>query len=95
VSVPLRLEAPAKLNLTLRVISRRADGHHELDSDFALLELADRLLVLPGCSGLRLEGEGASRLPVGPENLAWRGLVAGLEGEPDLACLAAALGPAL
>ena len=87
-TVPLRLEAPAKLNLSLRVVGRRADGHHELDSDFALLELSDRLLLLPGCSGLRLEGESASGLPVGPENLAWRGLVAGLEGEPDLACLA-------
>ena len=58
-TVPLRLEAPAKLNLSLRVVGRRADGHHELDSDFALLELSDRLLLLPGCSGLRLEGREA------------------------------------
>ena len=87
-TAPLRLKAPAKLNLSLRVVGRRADGHHELDSDFVLLQLADRLLLLPGCSGLRLEGEGASELPMGPENLAWRGLVAGLDGEPDLACLA-------
>ena len=87
-TVPLRLEAPAKINLTLRVIGRRADGHHELESHVALLEMADRLLLLPGCSGLRLEGEGASDLPLGDDNLAWRGLVAGLGAEPDLACLA-------
>lgn len=83
----MRLEAPAKLNLSLRVVGRRDDGLHELDSHFVLLELADRLLLLPGCSGLRVEGEGADTLPVGPDNLAWRGLTAGLGGSPDLACL--------
>jgi 4-diphosphocytidyl-2-C-methyl-D-erythritol kinase len=87
VSVPLRLEAPAKLNLSLRVVGRRSDGLHELDSHFVLLELADRLLLLPGCSGLRVEGEGVADLPLGPENLAWQGLAAGLGGPPDLACL--------
>ena len=86
-SVPLRLEAPAKLNLSLRVVGRRPDGHHELDSIFALLDLADQLLLMPGCSGLRIEGHGAAGLPLGPDNLAWRGLIAGLGAEPDLACL--------
>ena len=85
---PLRLEAPAKLNLSLRVTGRRADGLHELDSRFVLLDLADRLVLLPGCSGFRLEGEGAASLPLDATNLAWRGLLAGLGGEPDLACLA-------
>lgn len=87
-SVPLRLDAPAKLNLSLRVVGRRADGHHELDSLFVLLELADRLLLLPGCSGLRVEGDADGSVPLGSDNLAWRGLVAGLGGAPDLACLA-------
>ena len=85
---PMRLEAPAKLNLSLRVIGRRDDGFHELDSELVLLELADRLLLLPGCSGLRIEGEGAADLPLGAENLATRGLRAGLGDEPDLVCLA-------
>lgn len=87
-SVPLRLDAPAKLNLSLRVVGRRADGHHELDSLFVLLELADGLLLLPGCSGLRVEGDADGAVPLGGDNLAWRGLVAGLDGPPDLACLA-------
>ena len=52
-----------------------------------LLELADRLLLLPGSSGLRLDGD-ASGLPLGEENLAWRGLLSGLGGPPDVACLA-------
>lgn len=85
---PMRLEAPAKLNLSLRVVGRRDDGLHMLDSELVLLDLADRLLLLPGCSGLRMEGEGAAQLPLDGENLAWRGLRAGLGGEPDLVCLA-------
>lgn len=87
VTTPLRLDAPAKLNLSLRVVGRRPDGHHLLDSVFVLLELADRLLLLPGCSGLRVEGHGAADLPLDADNLAWRGLRAGLGGEPELACL--------
>jgi 4-diphosphocytidyl-2-C-methyl-D-erythritol kinase len=85
---PLRLLAPAKLNVSLRVTGRRPNGHHELDSVFVLLDLADRLLLLPGCSGIRVEGEDVAGLPIGETNLAWRGLVAGLGGPPDLVCLA-------
>lgn len=84
---PLRLEAPAKLNLSLTITGRRDDGHHELDSIFVLLELADRLLLMPGCSGFRIEGDHAHALPVDERNLAWRGLRAGLGGDPELACL--------
>jgi 4-diphosphocytidyl-2-C-methyl-D-erythritol kinase len=84
---PLRLEAPAKLNLSLAVAGRRADGLHELISDLVLLELADRLLLLPGCSGLRIDGALQAELPVTAENLAWRGLLAGLDRQPELECL--------
>jgi 4-diphosphocytidyl-2-C-methyl-D-erythritol kinase len=84
---PLRLEAPAKLNLSLAVTGLRADGFHELDSELVLLELADRLLLLPGCSGLRMEGEGSEALPLSDENLAWRGLLTGIGRTPDLVCL--------
>ncbi len=37
----LRENAPAKVNLTVRVISRRADGYHELESLVAFADLAD------------------------------------------------------
>src|SRR6188508_1070704 len=84
---PLRLDAPAKVNLSLAVTGRREDGFHELDTELVLLELADRLLLLPGCSGLRVEGEGSETLPLGTENLAWRGLLAGVGRAPDLVCL--------
>ncbi|MEP7081659.1 MAG: 4-(cytidine 5'-diphospho)-2-C-methyl-D-erythritol kinase [Chloroflexota bacterium] len=84
----LSLEAPAKVNLDLRVVGRRADGYHLLESTLILLELADSLLLLPGCSGLRVDGAGSDDVPPDASNLAWRGLVEGLGGEPELACLA-------
>lgn len=37
------VDAPAKLNLFLNVVGRRADGYHEIDSLFAFVGLADRL----------------------------------------------------
>jgi 4-diphosphocytidyl-2-C-methyl-D-erythritol kinase len=84
----LSLDAPAKLNLTLRVVGRRQDGFHLLETEMVLLELADRLLLLPGATGLRVEAAPGDGIPLDASNLAWRGLVAGVGGPPELACLA-------
>jgi 4-diphosphocytidyl-2-C-methyl-D-erythritol kinase len=86
--IPLSLEAPAKLNLSLRVVGQRPDGYHLLETEMVLLELADRLLLLPGASGLRVEAPADEEIPVDRRNLAWRGLLAGLGAEPVIACLA-------
>jgi 4-diphosphocytidyl-2-C-methyl-D-erythritol kinase len=40
--------APAKVNLTLRVLGKRADGYHELDTIFQAIDLWDRLEIAPG-----------------------------------------------
>ncbi len=40
--------APAKINLTLRVLGRRADGYHELESLVAFADVADTLTLQPG-----------------------------------------------
>jgi 4-diphosphocytidyl-2-C-methyl-D-erythritol kinase len=43
----LETEAPAKLNLYLHVLGRRADGYHDLDSLVAFVDIADTLHVAP------------------------------------------------
>jgi 4-diphosphocytidyl-2-C-methyl-D-erythritol kinase len=46
-------DARAKVNLTLRVIGRRVDGFHDLESVVAFCDCADRLTLEPG-TGLNL-----------------------------------------
>jgi 4-diphosphocytidyl-2-C-methyl-D-erythritol kinase len=41
-------EARAKVNLTLRVVGRRVDGYHDLESLVAFADCADRLSLVPG-----------------------------------------------
>jgi 4-diphosphocytidyl-2-C-methyl-D-erythritol kinase len=43
-------EARAKVNLTLRVVGRRVDGYHDLESLVAFADCADRLSLTPGSS---------------------------------------------
>jgi 4-diphosphocytidyl-2-C-methyl-D-erythritol kinase len=43
-------EGRAKVNLTLRVVGRRVDGYHELESVVAFADCADRLSLAPGAA---------------------------------------------
>ena len=43
--------APAKLNLGLRVVGRRPDGYHELQTVFQIIDLADELAFEPRSDG--------------------------------------------
>jgi 4-diphosphocytidyl-2-C-methyl-D-erythritol kinase len=65
--------APAKINLTLRVIGRRADGYHELESLVAFAGLCDWIAFEPG-RDLVLEVLGPRAVEAGPidENLVLR-----------------------
>src|SRR6266853_3977700 len=65
--------APAKLNLFLHVTGKRADGYHELQTLFQLIDLSDRI-------GIRVREDGRIERPVGP---------AALSAEEDLTVRAA------
>src|SRR6266487_954958 len=69
----LRVLAHAKINLFLRILAREASGFHQIETAFALLELADELAVRRGGSGggVTLEVEGPDLGP-SDENLAVR-----------------------
>jgi 4-diphosphocytidyl-2-C-methyl-D-erythritol kinase len=49
--------ARAKVNLTLRVLGRRVDGYHDLESVVAFADCSDRLTLTPG-GGLALATSG-------------------------------------
>jgi 4-diphosphocytidyl-2-C-methyl-D-erythritol kinase len=59
--------APAKINLSLRVLGRRADGFHEIESLVAFAEVSDWLGYEPGPS-LELAVEGPTAVEAGPTN---------------------------
>src|SRR5712671_5797739 len=45
--VPVRAFAPAKINLYLHVLGRRADGYHRLDSLIAFADIGDEVTAAP------------------------------------------------
>lgn len=68
-------DAPAKVNLNLRITGRRDDGYHLLDSTVIFTEFGDRLTVRPAAGEDSVEVTG----PFAPL----------LAGEPDNICLRA------
>ena len=78
----IALAAPAKLNLSLAVLARRADGYHDLESLMVGVSLADSITVRatdePGIRlrmsyGSRLAGTALARdVPTSPDNLVVR-----------------------
>ena len=47
----LRLQPPAKLNLALRVVGRRPDGFHELETVFCAIDVRDELIARRSARG--------------------------------------------
>ena len=64
----LRVSAPAKINLSLKITARRDDGYHELESLVAFADIGDRLFISKSeTSSLQLSGPFAAAL--GEENI--------------------------
>src|SRR5258705_7494871 len=75
----------AKVNLTLRVVGRRVDGNHDLESVVAFADCADRLTLTPGPAfTLKITGPLAGDCGEAADNLVLK--AAQLLGErvPDL-----------
>ena len=62
--------APAKVNLTLAVLGRRADGYHLLDSLVVFASAGDRLTLRPGAAfSLTVRGDAAGQAGPAESNL--------------------------
>lgn len=70
---PIREEAPAKVNLYLRVTGRRADGYHLLDTLVVFPAIGDTIEVEPADElSLTLAGPFADVIPASEDNLVIR-----------------------
>jgi 4-diphosphocytidyl-2-C-methyl-D-erythritol kinase len=63
------LAAPAKINLSLEVLGRRADGYHSIRSVLAPVTLHDSITLTPG--GRKFVFHGGQGTPRDETNLAW------------------------
>jgi 4-diphosphocytidyl-2-C-methyl-D-erythritol kinase len=65
--------APAKINLSLLIAGKRADGFHEIETIMAKIDLCDELLLEPmDTEGIHLRCRGKYPAPDGPENLVYQ-----------------------
>ncbi len=69
--LPLVINTPAKINLGLRVLSRRPDGYHDIRTLMAGVDLWDTLTFEAGGRGVRLECDHPS-IPTDQTNLVLR-----------------------
>jgi 4-diphosphocytidyl-2-C-methyl-D-erythritol kinase len=77
--------APAKVNLTLAVLGRRADGYHLLDSLVVFASIVDRLTLAPGPAlSLKVRGETAEQAGPLDDNLVLKAARALAARVPDL-----------
>ena len=82
-NAPLLEKAPAKINLSLRVLGRRADGYHEIESLVAFADIADILrLQVDDADRLEITGPFASKSGLAADNLVVKALGA-LRGRID------------
>lgn len=82
---PAPWPAPAKLNLFLHVTGRRADGYHELETLFQLVDLEDELRIVVRRDGVIARSGGAAGVPA-EEDLVVRAarLLRARAGDPGL-----------
>ena len=81
--MPVRELAPAKINLTLSVLGRRADGYHELESLVTFADVHDVVTLEPGAANsVVVAGPFAGY--IGGENLLVRALTLLQDADPAL-----------
>ena len=68
----IKLRAPAKINLSFRILGRRTDGYHEIDTLMAPVSVFDEITItkMPGSGDIQLICDDPT-LPTDSDNLAF------------------------
>ncbi|MFP5282672.1 MAG: 4-(cytidine 5'-diphospho)-2-C-methyl-D-erythritol kinase, partial [Actinomycetes bacterium] len=88
-AIAVRVRAPAKINLALKVGPPRPDGYHPLATVYQAVSLYDEVAATwaePGRFEVSVVGEGAEVVPTGEDNLVLRAarLLAETHGDDEL-----------
>ncbi|HEY6011620.1 MAG TPA: 4-(cytidine 5'-diphospho)-2-C-methyl-D-erythritol kinase, partial [Nitrospirota bacterium] len=67
----ITLRSPAKINLCLSVIGKRADGYHDVEMLMQMVGLYDEVTVALGSGGVTVSCD-QSAVPSGEGNIAWK-----------------------
>lgn len=65
------LKSPAKVNLFLKVLGKRPDGYHRIETVFERIALCDRIVLRKRKSGIEVKAD-TKDLPAGGDNLAYK-----------------------
>ena len=65
------LKAPAKINLFLKILARRPDGYHTIETLFEKIALFDKIKLQKTAKGINIYSK-KEGLPKGRENLAYK-----------------------
>ncbi|MBN2383142.1 4-(cytidine 5'-diphospho)-2-C-methyl-D-erythritol kinase [bacterium] len=71
----LTIKANAKINLCLRVVGRRTDGYHQIETIFQEIDFGDILTMQPSTGDIKFEVRGLS-VPTDETNLVMRAVAA-------------------
>jgi 4-diphosphocytidyl-2-C-methyl-D-erythritol kinase len=67
----IELRANAKINLSLDVLRKRADGYHDIQTVMQTINLHDKVLMETTKDGISVELK-SRRIPLGPDNTAYK-----------------------
>ncbi len=73
VSFTMHLRAYAKINIGLRVLGKRKDGFHDIETLFHRIDLFDELTLEPADDSISMTGAGLP-IPLDEENLCWKAI---------------------
>ncbi|HDP99205.1 MAG TPA: 4-(cytidine 5'-diphospho)-2-C-methyl-D-erythritol kinase [bacterium] len=79
----LLIKSHAKINIGLKILSRRADGYHNIETIFQELDLCDEIRLAKSTTPMIKISSNVAQLPTGAENICYRAIesVQSLTGE--------------